>query len=126
MAITQINISSPANEIIFTDTAIGNAVDAVKASSARLFWLTVDNTLNAASSYLKLWNVASGSTTVGTTAPDMVIYCPASVITTVYFGTGSAPGVTFATALTAACVTTGGTAGNSSPSSNVTATLSYV
>lgn len=126
MSITQINVSSPSNEIIFSDTAIGNAVDAVKASSAKLFWLTVDNTANGANSYLKLWNVASGSVTVGTTAPDMVIFCPASVITTVYFGTASAPGITFGTALTAACVTTAGTAGNTGPSSNVIATLSYV
>jgi hypothetical protein len=126
MAITQVNVSSPSNEIIFSDTAISNAVDAVKASSAKLFWLTVDNTLNVAASYLKLYNVASGSVTVGTTAPDMIIYCPPSVITYVNFGTGVAPGITFGTALTAACVTTAGTAGNTGPSSNVTATLSYV
>ena len=126
MAITQIRIQSPANEIIFSDTAIGNAVYAIKASSTLLYWLSVDNTANVAASYLKLYNVASGSVTVGTTAPDQIILCPASVITTVYFSTGAAPGMTFATALSAACVTTGGTAGTSSPASNVILTAVYV
>ena len=126
MAITQINVSSPSNEILFSDTAIGNAVDPVKASSAKVFWITVDNTANVAASYLKLWNVASGSVTVGVTSPDQVLYCPASVVSTFLFGTAAAPGITFGTALTAACVTTGGTAGSSSPASSVTATISYV
>jgi hypothetical protein len=126
MAITQINVSSPSNEILFTDTAIGNAVDAVKASSAKLFWLTVDNSANAAASYLKLWNVASGGVTVGTTAPDEIIYVPALSIVTVNYGTSAAPGKTFGTALTASCVTTAGTAGVTSPSSSVIVTISYV
>jgi hypothetical protein len=126
MPITQINVSSPSNEIIFTDTAIGNAVDAVKASSAKVYWITIDNSANVAASYLKLWNLASGSITVGVTAPDEVIYIPGSSIITVSYGTSAAPGKTFGTALSAACLTTGGTAGSASPSSSVVATISYV
>lgn len=126
MSITQINVSSPSNEILFTDTAITNANDAVKASSAKVFWITLDNSANASSSYLKLYNVASGSVTIGTTAPDEIIYVPGLSIVTVNYGTSAAPGKTFGTALTACCVTTGGTAGASAPSSNVVCTISYV
>ena len=126
MAVTQIKVQSPANVIIFNDTSINNALDAIKASSAVLYYVIIDNTLNVAASYLKLWNVASGSVTVGTTAPDQIIYVPASSLITVPFYTGAAPGVTFGTALTAACVTTAGTAGTTSPSSAVVFTAAYV
>ncbi len=126
MAITQVRIQSPANEIVFMDTAINNAVDAIKASSTVLYYLIIDNTLNVASSYVKLYNLASGSVVVGTTAPDSIVYCPAGVIITVPFFTGAAQGITFGTALSATCVTTGGTAGSSSPASNVTLTAVYV
>lgn len=124
--ISQVNVSTPAVEVIFNDTAIGNAVDAVKASSTKLYYVIIDNTANVASSYVKLFNVASGSVTVGVTAPDEVIYVPASSIITHMFFTGAAPGKVFGTALTAICVTTAGTAGNTSPSSSVVFTASYV
>ena len=128
MAITQINVASPANETIFTDTAIGNAVDAIKASSAKVYWLQIDNSANGgAASYVKLYNLASGSVTVGTTAPDEVIYVPAGAVITQPLFTGAAPGKTFGTALTACCVTTGGTGGTTSPGpAHVTVTIAYV
>jgi len=126
MAITQVNVSSPANEIIFTDTAIGSGLDAVKASSALIYSISVNNSANGSASYLKLFNVASGSVTLGTTAPDYVVYAPASSIVVVNFFTSSSPGLTFGTALTAACVTTGGTAGTTPPSSSVICSITYV
>jgi pantothenate kinase type III len=126
MAITTVNVSTPAVELIYTDTAIGNALDAIKASSTKLYYVIIDNSANVAATYVKLFNVASGSVTLGTTAPDEVIYVPASsVITHMYF-TGAAPGITFGTALTASAVTTGGTGGTVSPSSSVIFTASYV
>lgn len=126
MAITQVNVSSPANEIIFTDTALGALVDAVKASSAVVYSISVNNAANAAASYVKLWNVASGSVTVGTTAPDLIIYVPGlSTIVQNWF-TLSAPGITLATAVSMACVTTGGTAGTTPPGSSVIVSLTYV
>jgi hypothetical protein len=126
MAITQINISSPAVEILYQETVIGATLEAVKASSAVIYWVTIDNSLNGVASYLKLWNVASGSVTLGTTAPDEVIFVPASAKITHNFLTGALAGKTFGTALTVACVTTGGTAGTSAPASAVTLTLAYV
>lgn len=126
MSITQVQVQSPANEIIFTDTVIGNAVDAIKASSAKMYYAIVDNTANVAASYVKFWNTASGSVIVGTTSPDLIVYVPAGVLVSVPFFTGAAQGITFATALSAACLTTGGTGGSTSPSSSVILTVSYV
>lgn len=127
MAITSINVSSLAGEILFNDSAMGASADGVKASSAKLLYVTIDNSLNGgAASYLKLYNLASGSVVVGTTAPDEVIYVPAGAVITQLFYTGANPGKTFGTALSAACLTTGGTAGTTPPVSNVSVTLAYV
>jgi hypothetical protein len=125
VGITQINVSSPANEILFNDSALGAVVDAVKASSANLYYIVVDNSLNGAASYVKLFNLAAGSITLGSTPPDEIIYVPAnSRLEQLYFSV-SAFGKVFPTALSAACVTTGGTSGTVAPTSNVSVTLSY-
>jgi hypothetical protein len=125
MSITNIIVQGPSGESIYTDTALGTTIDAVKASSATLYNILIDNTLNTNPSYVKLFNLASGSVTLGTTAPDEVIYIPASTkITQVYFSAAT-PGKIFATALSMACVTTGGTAGVTAPSSNVAVSVTY-
>jgi hypothetical protein len=126
MAITTVTVASPSNEKIYQDTSATNAVNAIKASSTLVYYIIIDNSLNVASSYFKAFNLASGSVTLGTTAPDLVIYVPASSIVTIPFFTSAANGVTFGTALSYAVVTTGGTAGNTGPSSAVTLTVSYV
>lgn len=127
MTQSTVNFATPANITQFQDTAIGATPDGIKASSAVLYSVFVDNSANGgAASYVKLYNVASGSVVVGTTAPDEIIYVPGGAVVEHILYTGSAPGKTFATALTAACVTTGGTAGNTGPSSNVKATFNYV
>ena len=126
MSVTQITVASPAAEVVFTDTAMGATVDGIKASSAKVYYITVDNSLNVAVSYVKLYNLASGSVVVGTTVPDEVLYVPASSVITQPYYTGAAPGKTFGTALSAACVTTGGTVGVTPPSSNVIVTVNYV
>ncbi len=126
MAITQVTVASPANEIVFTDTAMGGTADAIKASSATVYYIQVDNSLNGAASYVKLYNLASGSVTVGTTVPDEVILVPANARITQVYSTVASPGKVFGTALSAACTTAGGTAGNTSPSSNVVVTVVYV
>jgi hypothetical protein len=126
MAITTVNVSTPSNEIIYSSSAMGNVVEGVKASSAKIYSITVDNSLNGAPTYVKLYNLANGSVVLGTTAPDEIIFAPASVITTHVFFTGSNPGKTFSTALSAAAVTAGGTAGTISPASATVVTINYV
>ena len=126
MAITTVNVASPSNEIIYQDTSATNAVNAIKASSTLIYYIIVDNSLNVASSYFKAFNLASGSVTLGTTSPDFVALIPAGAIVTMPFFTSAANGLTFGTALSYAVVTTGGTSGNTGPSSAVTLTVSYV
>lgn len=126
MTIAQVNVSSPSNEFIYTNTALGNAGSGIKSSSALLYAVKVDNSANSADSYVKLYNVVSGSVVVGTTAPDEIIYVPLGTVVTVTYFTGAAPGKTFGVALTAACVTTGGTAGVTSPVSSVIVSANYV
>lgn len=126
MAITNILLQNPAGFSQYTDTQIGNAVDGVKASSAALYQVTVDNSGNGgAAAYVKLYNATSGSVTIGTTVPDEVIFVPAGAIITQPYYTKSALGKAFGTALTAACLTTGGTAGTTSPTNPVICTIVY-
>ena len=127
MAITQVTIAGPAGLIEYTNDDIAEVKDAVKASSAVVYSIYIDNSANAAAaSYLKIWNVASGSVTVGTTAPDEIIYVPAAARITVPMFTVAAGGKTFGTALTIACVTTAGTAGTTGPTSNVLVSILLV
>ena len=127
MAIDQINVSTPSTLVVFTDTQMGNSADGIKASSARVYSVVVDNSANGgAASYVKLYNLASGSVTVGTTSPDQVLYVPAGAVVTESYITGATPGKVFGTALSAACVTTGGTAGSTPPVSSVIVSVIYV
>lgn len=127
MSITNLPVSTPASMFEFTDTAMANSADAVKASSTLVYWVQVDNSANGSASYVKLYNLAAGSVTVGTTVPDQTLFLPANARQTFLFNAGTAnPGLTFGTALSACCVTAGGTAGTSSPSSSVIVTIAYV
>jgi len=126
VAISTVNVASPSSEKVYNSTAMGNTIEGIKASSALVYSVIVDNTLNASATYVKLYNLASGSVTVGTTVPDEVILVPASVIVTHVMYTGAAAGKTFGTALSAAAVTAGGTAGVTSPSSAASVTVTYV
>jgi hypothetical protein len=121
MAITNLDISVPSGAKRYENTATNNTKSAVKASSGTLYAVVIDNTANAAVSYVKLWNVASGSVTVGTTVPDFIFMVPASVKKTFII----ADGIAFDTALTEATVTTAGTAGTTSPSSSVVLDIVY-
>lgn len=105
---------------LLVDTDADAVAVAVKASSAVLYQIEVDNTANAAASYLKLYN--TGSPTVGTTAPDWIVMIPASQERNITIPEG----LTFGTALSYACVTAGGTAGTTSPTSDVVLRMVYV
>lgn len=110
------------NAALFVDTANGSTVVAIKASSAVVYQLELDNTANGAASYFKLFNVASGSVTLGTTVPDWVVMIPASTSRTLVMPGG----VTFGTALSCASTTAGGTAGSTAPSSSFAVKVVYV
>lgn len=118
MAVSNIPLLSGAILVIDT-AAVGTAVVA-KATSAVLYSLELDNTLNAAASYFKLYN--TGSVTVGTTVPDMVIMVPASSSRTLQIPSG----IAFSTALSYCGTTAGGTAGSTAPTSNFPIKMVYV
>ncbi len=121
MATSIISIDSPSGLTRYKETDLAETKSAVKASSGTIWAIIVDNAANGAASYLKLWDAASGDVTVGTTAPDWVFKLPASTKRTITIPDGAA----FATALTAACVTTAGTAGVTGPTSNVEITILF-
>jgi hypothetical protein len=122
MAISQTSLADLSGSILYTNTDSTGTKDAVKASSAVLYAIDVDNSANASAVYCKLWNVASGSVTVGTTAPNMIIMAPASTRVSLPMPAG----ITFDTATTVATVTTAGTAGTTDPTSDVTVRIVYV
>lgn len=92
-------------------TDLGNTKETLETTSHELHFFTFDNLLNPAITYLKFYNNATP--TVGTTDPDIVVACPASVK-----GSVSVPdGLTgiFTTACSVVAVTTGGTGGTTAP-----------
>lgn len=103
---------------------MGGTVDAIKASSALAYYLFADNSANGVPAYVKFFNLAQGSVTLGTTVPDEVIYVPANQKITHIFFTGAVIGKTFGTALSAAAVSTGGTGGT--VGSNIPVIVSFV
>lgn len=122
MAVQQSIVQTPFGATLFRDSDIGNTVSGVKSASTTIHAILIDNTANAATTFVKLYNVTSGSVTIGTTAPDMIIPIPASSKRTLFF----LEGLIFGTALTAAAVTAGGTAGTTSPTSDVALEILYV
>ena len=119
MAVTNLTITSLAASE-FQDTVNANAAIVVKNSAGTMYLIYVDNTANAAVSYLKLYDT-SGAVVVGTTVPDWVFKITALIVQPIVF----APGEAFANGLQASTVTTGGTAGNTSPSSSVIVRIVY-
>jgi hypothetical protein len=85
----------------------------VLGTSGTLFGVYIDNTANSAITYLRLYNTASP--TVGTTEPNEIYPCPASVARMYTIAEGTAYG----TAVSFACVREAGKAGATSPASAV-------
>lgn len=97
------------------DLDLDASAELIAGSSPTLRALEIDNTQNSAKSYVKLYNA---SPTVGTTDPEMIVVVKAQ--SKRYFLVGPA-GRVFATSLYAACLTTGGKAGTTSPTNPVSA-----
>lgn len=121
MAISVIELAPPSGAQMYKNTDLDGTKSAVKASSGTLYGIVVDNAANGAASYLKMWDLASGNVTVGTTNPDWTIKIPASVKKTIAIPEGLA----FGTALTVACVTTAIVSGVTNPTENVAVDIVY-
>jgi len=122
MSISTIPLSSPIGSTLAVDTQSDVTAESIKTSSATAFLIDCDNTLNDDSSFTKLYNV-NVSPTVGTTVPAHIIRSLPNVRLTVTIGQGE--GGVLGTGIFMATVTTGGTGGVTSPTSNVTAKLLY-
>ncbi len=112
ITITPLGLSGSLRVLVDND-ADSTSENNVNDGAATIYAVTIDNTANAALTYLKLFNAASA--TLGTTAPDMILMANASTDHTYIFKTGNS----FSTGLSYGAVTTGGTAGTTNPTSNV-------
>jgi hypothetical protein len=95
------------------------AADAIYTGARRVYGVVIDNSLNSATSYLRLWDQV-GVPSIGTEDPHVILKADASTKVQYNFDVG----VYFATAIKAAVVTTAGTAGATAPSG--TMTISYL
>lgn len=110
--------ASPIATRLVKQTQAGATPDTnVLGAAGTIYLIDIDNSLNAAASYLKLYDALS--VTVGTTVPDVVIRVAAGVRRSMSIPEGLAFAV-----LSMACVTAGGTAGATGPSQPVTVYLS--
>jgi len=101
---------------IYYDHDLDETAVAVKAGAGNLYAIHVINTTDAPL-YLQLFNVAQGSVTVGTTAPDLQFVVPGNADSDGAGFTFSVPqGIEFDTAITAACSTD--SEGSSAPGAN--------
>jgi len=98
-----------------------NAVASVKASAGTIYWISCQS-IDATPVYLNLYNVASGSVTLGTTTPSMQFIVPSQGDA---LGSGlvlnfGPLGIQFGTAITVAAATTYN--GSTDPGANVVIT----
>ena len=120
-----VNIENTPTIAIGSATPVGfhissNAVQAIKSSAGVLRGYFLDNTANAATSYFQFFNVASGSVTLGSTAPLFVIPIPAGLAANL----AMPGGWTFSTAMSFAVTTAYNN--STAPASAVDCTIAFV
>jgi len=121
MAVSSIVLTALGTNL-FQDTDSGNAAVAIKGATGTLYVIHVDNSANvAAASYIKLYDTAA-VVVVGTTAPDFIIKVPGGFVGPVLI---APQGIVFASGLQVAGLTTGGTAGTTSPTGDVIVRVVY-
>jgi hypothetical protein len=94
------------------------SVQAVIGSSANVFAVVIDNSLNTAASYLKCWDT-TGSISIGGVNPNMILKAEAGAKVQYSFDAG----VEFSSGIKAAVLTSKGTDGTTAPSNDVTITF---
>ena len=112
---TQVN--PIATKMVLQTDATATPDNNILGTGASLFMVDIYNTSPGMVAYLKLWD--STAVTVGTTNPAMVLMMPANTRRQVAIPEG----VDFASGLSMACVTTGGTPGTNSLDSPVVVRL---
>ena len=121
MAIVQLTLDYPSGAKAFQDTDLEAVAVAVKAASAVLYMIEIDNAANAAEAeYVKIYNTA-GAVVPGTTVPDLVILIPAAVKRTLIWPEG----LTLGTGLAILASTTGGTICTAAPTASLIVRVVY-
>lgn len=114
------NIPLLTGATLFTSTTVGATAIAISAASTVIYELELDNTANAAATFMRMHN--TGTVTPGTTTPDSLIMVPASTkVTMVIPG-----GWTFGTALTITAGSSATLATTTAPSSAFAVKIVYV
>ena len=122
MALSTITLSARLGDSFAKETTTTSTKSVVSTTAVVIYMIEIDNLLNtSAPMYVKCWDAATGSITVGTTAPPMILFASAASKVTYAFDQG----VSFGTGLVLACVDSAGTAGTTSPSNNVIVKLIY-
>lgn len=106
--------------IVLIPDADETAEKDVRAGGVTAYGMYVDNSANAAASYVKLYDNADP--TVGTDAPEYIFEIEGSGGLNggkVFIPFNGGTGLVFGTALSVACVTAGGTSGVTGPTSTV-------
>lgn len=119
MATTKQAMSLTSSLKVVRDTdADATSESDLNPGAATLYLVSVDNSANASQKvFLKLYNATAP--TIGTTAPDVIIPVPGGSTVTM----AVLEGLSFATGISAACVTAGGTGGITNPTSDVITVL---
>jgi hypothetical protein len=99
MAIAIIDLATPSGLKLYENTDLDEVKAGITAASTVVHSIDIDNG-NGAEVFVKLFNVAVGSVTVGTTPAQVVIMVPASTRLVLPIPGGW----TFGTALTAVCL----------------------
>lgn len=103
------------------ETSASSTKSVVATAASTLYAIEINNAANSSNVFVKLYDNVTGSVTVGTTDPDVILKAQASTKVTYQFDQG----IAFGTGVILACLTTAGTAGTSSPSSAVIVKLNY-
>ena len=127
MAQTQSTVNAILSNRRTENSVDNNTVVLLSSSASSLDQVLIDNSLNSADSYLRLWDASSaGGITNGTTDPIFVLPAAAGKSVDYTFaavgsyGTLSSRGANFANGICYSVVTVGGTSGSTAPSSAVT------
>ncbi len=115
ISIYPLAINGSADLRLVVDSDMDNTCEGnIHDGAATLYAAVLENNANAAVTYVKFYDLDT-AVTVGTTAPAMILMLAASTDYIFVFPSG----VTFNTGLSFAAVTGAGTAGTTSPVSNV-------
>lgn len=106
---------------VTTDLTANNTGEMVKASSAVLFAVEIDNTGNNTAVYVKIYD--SATVTTASDDPDFCLKVPPGA--TFEFQPNMGLGITLAAGICVRCVDAGGTAGVNSPGQSVPVTVHW-